>query len=126
MLALLVMLNNYFHDLATAVFAVVSVAAYLLHRQLDGNFPPERVRAVIGALVRIGYGSLAWVILGGVLRALAYRRYEWMGAAGEDQVPVLAVKHVILVGCTVLGLIALHRARRALRGPAVPRPEEAR
>jgi hypothetical protein len=96
-MAILVMLNSYLHDLATAVFAVSPVVA---------------------GLVRLGLFSLAWTLFFGIIRGLTYRQYEWMEAAGRDQVAALVVKHVILVFLVVLGFIALRKVRRIEYAPA--------
>ena len=48
-MAILVMLNNYMHDLATAVFAVSAVTAYLLHRSLAMQAAPATVVPVVRA-----------------------------------------------------------------------------
>ena len=114
-MAVLVMLNNYLPDLATAVFAVSTLAAYFLRRSPAMRDAPVSVRALAMSLVRVGIFSLGWVLLGGVIRALTYRRYEWVEAAGRDQVTALAVKHVILVCLVIAGLVALFGLRRGIR-----------
>lgn len=114
-MAVLIMLNNYFHDLATAVLAVSGVAAWLLLRSATACEAPEVLRPVADGLVRTGLIALAWTLLGGVIRALAYREYEWMEAAGKNQVPALVVKHIILVSMVILGLVMLYRVRRLVR-----------
>jgi hypothetical protein len=111
-MAVLVMLNNYLHDLATAVFAVSALAAYLLLRSPAISDASEALRPVTTGLTRAGIFSLAWILLGGVIRALAYRRYEWMEAAGRGQVVALVVKHVILVSLVIVGLVVLFKVRR--------------
>jgi hypothetical protein len=117
-MAILVMLNNYFHDLATAVFAVSAVTAYLLRRSLAMQAAPGPLRPVVAGLVRLGLFSLAWTLFFGIIRGLTYRQYEWMEAAGRDQVAALVVKHVILVFLVVLGLMALRKVRRIGYAPA--------
>jgi hypothetical protein len=108
------MLNNYLHDLATAVFAVSALAAYLVLRSAAANEAPVALRPVAAGLIRVGLVALAWTLAGGVIRSLAYRRYEWMEAAGRDQIPALVVKHVILVSLVIAGLIVLWRAHRTV------------
>jgi hypothetical protein len=117
-MALLVMLNNYFHDLATAVFAVSAAAAYLMHRALQGEEAFGRVREVVASVIKLAYAALGWVIAAGVIRSLAYEKYEWSEAAGKDQVSVLVVKHIILVAFVAAGVVALVRARKLLRAPS--------
>jgi hypothetical protein len=113
-MAVLVMLNNYLHDLATALFAVSALAAFLLLRSPATREAPAALQPVVAGLVRVGFIALAWTLAGGVVRALAYRRYEWMEAVGRDQVPALVVKHVILVSLVVAGLVVLRRVRRSV------------
>lgn len=106
--AVAVMLNNYFHDLAVAFLFASSLLAHLVLRWWKGPHPEGLARA----LRRIAWGSLAWVIVGGAVRAYFYRDYEWLPKAGTAQVPALVVKHVLLVGLTVWGLVAIVRLRK--------------
>ena len=114
MTAVLILLNNYLHDLATAVLAVSALAAWFLLRTPAARRAPEAMRPVARGLVRTGLVALAWTLAGGVVRALAYREYEWMEAAGRGQVPALVVKHVVLVSLVGLGLAVLWRVHRLL------------
>lgn len=119
-MAILILLNNYFHDLATAVLGISSLSAWLLLRSEPARRAPEILRPVARTLYRVGLGALAWTLAGGVVRALAYRRYEWMEAAGRGQVAALVVKHVLLVSMVILGLCALWRVHRLAGGAAAP------
>jgi hypothetical protein len=114
-MAILVMLNNYLHDLATAVFAVSALASWFLLRSTAARRAPEALRPVIDGLVKVGFFSLAWTLAGGVVRSLAFRRYEWMEAAGRSQIPALVVKHVILVTLVTAGVVVLYKVRRLTR-----------
>jgi len=118
-MAILVMLSNYMHDLATAVFAVSAVAAYLLRRSLAMQAAPATVQPLVGGIVRLGYFSLACTLVLGFFRGITYRKYEWVEAAGRDQVAVLVVKHVILVALVIAGVVMLYRLRGLGRGPGV-------
>lgn len=109
--ALLVMMNNYFHDLAVAFLFASAVMARLVMR----HWPGAPSREVVHLLDRIAWGSLAWVLLGGAVRAFYYREYEWLPKAGTAQVPALIAKHVLLVTLTVWGLALVVGLRRRLR-----------
>ena len=111
-MAVLVMLNNYMHDLATAVFGVSALTAYFLLQSRSAREAPAAIRPVIQSLVKVGTIALVWTLAGGVVRALAYKRYEWMEAVGKAQVPALILKHVILVSFVILGVVVLLRVRR--------------
>ena len=106
--ALFVMLNNYFHDLAVAFLFASSLMAHLVVRELQDLPSMHLVRT----LRRVAWGSLAWVILGGVVRVIFYKEYEWLPRAGTAQVPVLIVKHVVMIGLTVWGLIGVITLQR--------------
>ena len=114
-MAILVMLNNYLHDLATAVFAVSAMAAWFLLRSPAARRAPAALEDVINGLVKVGMVALIWTLAGGAVRALAFTRYEWVEAAGRSQIPALVVKHVILVTLVNTGLVVLHRFRRLTR-----------
>ena len=111
--ALLVMLNNFFHDLAVAFLFASSLVAHLVLRTLPGK-PPERLAT---ALSRIAWGSLIWVLVGGAVRTWFFMQYEYLPQAGAGLVPMLIAKHVVLIGVTVLGLVAVVRLRLRLKRP---------
>ena len=114
-MAVVIMINNYLHDLATAVFAVSALAAYFLLRSPASREAGLALQPVVNGLVRVGFFALAWTLAGGVVRALAYRQYEWMEAVGREQVPALIVKHVILVSMVIAGLVVFYHVRRLVR-----------
>jgi hypothetical protein len=109
--ALLVMLNNYFHDLAVAFLFASSLMAHLVVREWPGRPSP----GLAAVLQRVAWGSLAWVLLGGVVRVIFYKEYEWLPKAGTAQVPALMAKHVVMVALTVWGLIGVLRLKRRLQ-----------
>jgi hypothetical protein len=111
-MAILVMFSNYFHDLATAIFAVSAVTAYLLQRSLAMRVAPEPLQPVVHGIQRVGYYSLAWTLVFGSFRGITYRNYEWVEAAGRNQIPALVVKHIFLVALVITGIVFLYRLRR--------------
>ena len=57
----------------------------------------------------------AGIIIFGLLRAFAYKNYEWNAAAGQNQLTLLFVKHIILAVVFVLGLLCYIRAAKFVR-----------
>jgi hypothetical protein len=111
LVGILVMLNNYFHDLAVAFLFASMLLGWLLSRR--GVLSP----AVWRGLNRWSRASLAWVLIGGVIRAVNYRQYEWLEAVGRAQVPALVLKHFLLAGLVAVGLyLQLRIGRRLGRG----------
>jgi hypothetical protein len=105
-----VMLINYFHDLSVALLATSVVSVYVVGRYLDGHsVSAEIVPHLFRMLSRVTYGALAFVLVGGAVRAVNFMKFEWNPAAGNGQIPALVVKHVILVGLTVFALFTNRR-----------------
>lgn len=109
-MAVAVMLNNYFHDLAVAFLFAATLMARLMLRHWPGTPDAGLVRT----LNLVTRGALAWVIVGGAVRAWFYREYEWAPRAGTAQIPALGVKHVVLFAVTAWGLWGLVQLNRRL------------
>jgi hypothetical protein len=112
-----VMLINYFHDLSVALLASNVISVYVVGRILDGNpIHDEIVHRLFRTLSRFTYWTLAFVLVGGAVRAVNFMKFEWNPAAGDNQIPALVVKHVLLVGLTLFGLITHRRYQRRYGG----------
>jgi len=116
--ALLVMMNNYFHDLAVAFLFASTLLAHVVLRYWPGK-PSEEVYRVLS---RIAWVSLAWVLVGGVVRVWFYREYEWSPRAGTAQIPALAAKHVLMFALTAWGIVGLVRLRDRARHDSTRNP----
>lgn len=100
------MISNYFHDLAVAILAVSVLATYYIGRFLDDN--PVRDLILPGLFNRlrlVTYAALAYILVGGAVRAYFFMDFEWNPAVGRGQVAALVIKHIILVTLTAVGII---------------------
>lgn len=119
-LAILVMLNNWFHDFAVALlFACLLVLGAIYRRIRDQDDPSWHrfARYFTSLFNKVIVGCWVVIILAGIVRTLAYERFEWSEAAGKGQVAVLVLKHVILVTLVVSGTFMQLRLRKFLRQP---------
>ncbi len=109
--AIVILLSNYFHDLAVALLLCSLLIGRLYEAGLrrSGSWTAAIGASLRAVARRVAWGSLTWIIIGGIIRTLTYREYEWSEAAGRGQVAALAVKHVVLVALTVIGLLWLWR-----------------
>ena len=82
----------------------------------------ESIQPLVRGVVRMGLFSLAWTLFFGIVRSLTYRQYEWVEAAGRDQVAALVIKHVILVTLVITGLVILYRLHRLERSGGALEP----
>ncbi len=122
-MGVLIMLNNYLHDVATALLAasafLLFVVARTFRRHPEGMSDP-RFLEIYRRMTRMALGCLAWIVLGGFVRAWAYKDFEWANAAGTNQVPALVVKHILMGGAVALGVWGWIRLGRRVRGAVVP------
>lgn len=105
MFSIILMIANYFHDLAVGLLAANILVIYYLGRILDKNDKaPDYIPEIFKKLSRVTYWVLGYIILGGALRAFFFMDYEWNPAVGKGQVSALIVKHIILFSITAWGL----------------------
>ncbi len=95
----ILMMNNYFHDVATALLLASGIAMWVIYKKLGNSDKPEvrdyflKLYSSISFLARF---SLAWIILGGIPRTIFYKEFEWSHFAGKSQIPALIIKHILV------------------------------
>lgn len=113
---ILIILNNFMHDLAAAMwFCGVIVLSIIVksygHEERKGIKP--YVKKLFFKIKKITNISLIIVLLGGIVRAVNYHRYEWLPALGRDQVLLLIIKHVLLTGIVITCIfLQIHLTRK--------------
>lgn len=96
--AIFIMMNNYFHDVATAMFMASGIVLWVLMRRyarMEGPGSPEYFLRVHAGMQRLARFALWWILIGGVPRVLYYRGFEWANAVEHGQEPALLVKHIL-------------------------------
>jgi hypothetical protein len=119
--SILIIINNYLHDVASAVLLSSAVILYVLGRQAQRGGADEH-RAFARAypvLTRFAWGAIAWIIVGGIPRAIFFTRYEWDPAVIKGIVPALILKHVLMVAAIVVGAFMWWRMAKAARAEIV-------
>jgi hypothetical protein len=114
-LGVAIMMNNYFHDMATGLLVG---SGFVLHAIISIQASMNSTESVLFFLkinrqmVRLFKFALWWVILGGIPRTIFYTSFEWANAADKLQVPALAVKHVMMFAAVVWGVTAWRRMQK--------------
>jgi hypothetical protein len=112
------MMNNYFHDVATALLAASAFALVVLLRRFEaaprGPDAGRYFLEISDRMTKLARFSLAWIVLGGVPRTIWYGEFEWANAAGRGQIAALVVKHVVAFGFLAAGVVLWARLRRRL------------
>jgi hypothetical protein len=110
------MMNNYFHDVATALLMASAFALWVMLRRYDaGPRGPDAARYFLElhrAMTRLARFSLAWIVVGGIPRTIWYGEFEWANAAGRGQVGALVVKHAFAFAFVAGGAVLWARLRR--------------
>jgi hypothetical protein len=112
-LAILVLLNNFMHDFSAAgwLFATVLIWSILRRKNPDVEIHNVMV-GMLEIVLLLMQLSFVGIVVFGTVRAIAYRSYEWNAAAGQSQVTLLVVKHVIFTLLFVPGVFFYIRAKR--------------
>lgn len=116
----LIIMNNYFHDVATATLLSSAVILWVLGRQAERGGPEDR-RALAKAmptLTRFAIGALIWIILGGIPRVIFFNTFEFIPAKDNGIIIDLAIKHVFLFAAVGAGAIMWLRMGKVARGEA--------
>ena len=124
LLGVMIMMNNYFHDVATALLFAGGAAMWVILKRYD-EIPDKAVDRyflrIYDSMAKIVHVAVVWIVLGGIPRTIFYTRFEWANAAGKGQIPALIVKHIlmfILVGGGAWLWVKLNRRVKAIRETA--------
>ena len=114
-LGVVIMMNNYFDDMATGLLVGSGFALHAILRIQASMNTPQATLFFLRTnrhMVKLFKFALWWVILGGVPRTIFYTSFEWANAADKLQVPALAVKHVMMFAAVVWGVVAWRRMQQ--------------
>jgi len=121
-LGVFVLMNNYFHDVATALLLATSISVWVLASKYGEGERIEVTRyflKVYDSLTKLAKFALYWVLLAGIPRIYFYMDLEWSHAVGKGQIPAIIVKHILMVVIVGTGAhmwIRLSRKVRKLKG----------
>lgn len=103
------MMNNYFHDLATALLMTSGLAAFYLAKSVESAKSKEAISLFANLFKKftlLGRVAFIWILVAGAIRLAAFNNYEWQDAVGKNQVPALIVKHLLLFAVVGTGIYA--------------------
>lgn len=112
----LIIMNNYFHDVATAVLLGSAIVMWALGRQAASGGPADAavLARLYPTLTRFAWGAVAWIVIGGIPRTIFFTRYEWDPAVVKGIVPALAIKHVLMFAAVAGGVVLWRHVRRTI------------
>lgn len=114
-LGVAIMMNNYFHDVATALLAASAFLLLAISRIQAVRNDAASTRFFIDTydlMVKFFRFALWWIIIGGIPRTIFFNSFEWNHFADKLQIPALMVKHILMFVLVVWGIIAWRRLKR--------------
>lgn len=115
-LALLILLNNFLHDFSAAGWLFGSILLWtILKEQLEFESSTDFAKCMIKTVLLLMNISVAGIVVFGVVRAIAYKSFEWSVEAGNGQVSLLIVKHILFTVIFVVGLIQYLKALKIVK-----------
>jgi len=116
--ATFVLMNNYFHDVATAMLLACSVVLWVLLKNLgserDGvltRYAASLFRGVSGVF----WFSVLWIIASGIVRIATFRRFEWFNTTQKHFEAGLFVKYGIAAVMMIVGSLLWVRLSRRMK-----------
>ena len=118
-LAIVIMLNNFFHDFAVAMlFTCLLILTYIYRasQRIDFLSQISFAEYLYRSLNKVIIGSWTFIIVGGIVRTIAYEQYEWSEAAGKGQITALVLKHILLISFVIGGTVLQIRLKKIFSG----------
>ncbi len=84
---LIIMINNYFHDVATVLFDGKRYCFVDNSKKIsdtDNNAVIDYFLNIFSSMTRLARFALIWIIVGGVPRTIFYVDFEWSNAVGKN------------------------------------------
>jgi len=115
----LIIMNNYFHDVATAMLLSSALVMWILERAARGEGEDARrwFASLYPRLTKIAWFSIAWIVIGGVPRTIFFEAVEWNMADPSNKYlfTALMIKHAFMWIAVAAGVVLWARARKTAR-----------
>jgi hypothetical protein len=108
----LVIMNNYLHDVATAFLAssaLLMLAAVRLLPKDAGAKTIDYFELIYRKFTLAAKAALVWIIIGGIPRVIFFKKIEWTVALDNRIIPALMVKHGIMFLLVLIGIFSWWR-----------------
>ncbi len=119
MAKVLIVMNNYFHDVATAMLLASALVMFVLFRaaKREGEGARQWLAKLYPHLTKIAWFSLGWIVIGGIPRTIFFSDVEWNMADPSNRYlfTALMVKHVFMWVAVGLGVALWVKVRRLSR-----------
>jgi phage shock protein PspC (stress-responsive transcriptional regulator) len=87
----------------------------MFHRSIPNSITDVKIIKILKIIILLMRLSFAGIIVFGIIRTITYRQYEWNQLAGQGQITLLLVKHIILTMAFIFGLVYYFKASSLVR-----------
>lgn len=104
--AVFIMMNNYFHDVATAMLMACSITMWAVLNQYENKKSPGArvfLMQIHNAVSKIANVSFIWIIISSIPRILTLSTFEWKNAVNSQHTSGLAIKYVLALFMIIAG-----------------------
>jgi len=116
--ATFILMNNYFHDVATAMLLACGIVLWVMMKHLgddrDGSLTGYAAALFRGVTAMFRF-SVLWIVASGILRISTFRSFEWFNTTQKHFEAGLLVKYAIAVAMMILGSVLWIRLSGAMR-----------
>jgi uncharacterized membrane protein len=109
-LAVFLLMNNYFHDVATAMLLACGIVLWAIMKAQDsaaGSGASAYASAMRRSVMRLVRFSVAWIVASGVIRIATVEEFEWKNFTDKGLESGLIAKYVIAVVMMFVGAYVL-------------------
>ncbi|MBI5640798.1 MAG: hypothetical protein HZA17_10255 [Nitrospirae bacterium] len=102
------MMNNYFHDVATAMLMASGVTMWVILVRAEKAGSPDALDFMFRlyqGISKVVIGSLIWITVSAIPRILTFSSFEWANAFSRNHVPGLLAKHVVAFIILLCGML---------------------
>ncbi|MDZ4169862.1 MAG: hypothetical protein U1E26_09420 [Coriobacteriia bacterium] len=115
----LIIMNNYFHDVATAMLFSSALIVWLLGRRVerDGGDAAAWFPGAYATLSSIAKWSIVWIVVGGIPRTIFFGDVEWNMADPSNKYlfTALMIKHALMWIFVIAGSVMWLRIRKVAK-----------
>lgn len=117
LVAVCLMMNNYFHDVATAMLFACSATMliFLKCTELSCSDSIGFIKTVYGRMSKVFLFSVIWIVAGGIIRFATVCSFEWKNAVLKGHTNGLIAKYVIAAIMLSTGVFLWGVVRKRLR-----------
>lgn len=116
--AVFLLMNNYFHDVATAMLCACAAVLWVVGRaETPGGdrAAAEYASSMRRGVMRLAWLSAAWIAASGAIRITTVKEFEWRNFAEKGILSGLIAKYVVALVMVAAGAYALARVSRQIR-----------